>query len=154
MGTAKDDGWDHPDPYVTPFEVADADIDGFGHVNNAVYVRWINDGAWAHSKALGLDFDMYRKLDAGFVVVRHEIDYLSSAMPGETALVGTWITSNDGRLRLSRRFQLRDQASGRTLARAITKFAVIALSSGRPRRMPAEFVEGYPVMWPEGEAGA
>lgn len=143
------EGWDHPAPFVAPFEVADADIDGFGHVNNAVYVRWINDGAWAHSKALGLDFDSYRALDAGFVVIRHEIDYLSSALPGETALVGTWITANDGRLRLTRRFQLRDAASGRTLARAVTGFAVIALSTGRPRRMPDAFRAGYPVMWPQ-----
>lgn len=143
------DGWDHPEPFVTAFDVAPADIDGFGHVNNAVYVRWINDGAWAHSRALGLDFDRYRALDAGFVVVRHEIDYLSSALPGETVLVGTWITANDGRLRLTRRFQLRDAASGRTLARALTGFAVIALSTGRPRRMPAQFRDGYPVSWPE-----
>lgn len=141
--------WDHENPFVAPFKVRPDDIDGFGHVNNAVYVRWINDGAWAHSKALGLGFDSYRDLDAGFVVVRHEIDYLSSAMPGETALVATWITSNDMRLRLSRRFQICDEATGRTLARATTQFAVIALSTGRPRRMPQAFREGYPVMWPQ-----
>lgn len=140
-------GWDHPDPFVTAFDVRDADIDGFGHVNNTVYVRWINDGAWAHSKALGLDFARYRALDAGFVVIRHEIDYLSSALPGETALVGTWITANDCRLRLTRRFQLRDAASGRTLARAVTGFAAIALSTGRARRMPDAFRTGYPVTW-------
>ena len=142
-------GWDHPDPFVTAFAVAAADIDGFGHVNNAVYVRWINDCAWAHSGALGLDFARYRALDAGVVVIRHEIDYLSAAMPGETALVATWITANDGRLRLSRRFQLRDSASGRTLARAVTDFAAIALSTGRPRRMPDAFRTGYPVTWPQ-----
>jgi len=140
--------WDHPDPFVTAFKVGDADIDDFGHVNNAVYVRWINDGAWAHSRSLGLDFNSYRALDAGVVVIRHEIDYVSSAMPGETALVATWVSSNDRRLRLSRRFQICDEASGRTLARAQTKFAIIALSSGRPRRMPPEFADGYPVMWP------
>jgi len=140
--------WDHPDPFVTPFKVSDDDIDAFGHVNNAVYVRWINDGAWAHSQSRGLNFNSYRKLDAGVIVVRHEIDYLSSAMPGETALVATWISANDGRVRLSRRFQICDQASGRTLARASTGFAVISLSTGRPRRMPPEFVSGYPIMWP------
>lgn len=140
--------WDHPNPFVTPFKVEDADIDGFGHVNNAVYVRWLNDGAWTHSKSLGLDFDSYKALDAGVVVVGHEIKYLSSALPGETALVATWITSNDGRLRLTRRFQICDEATGRTFVRATTRFAIIALSSGRPRRMPPEFVSGYPVMWP------
>ncbi|WP_027840413.1 thioesterase family protein [Pyruvatibacter mobilis] len=140
--------WDHPDPFVTPFKVTDADIDDFGHVNNAVYVRWINDGAWAHSKSLGLDFDSYRRLDAGVVVIRHEIDYISSAMPGETALVATWVSSNDRRLRLSRRFQIRDEASGRTLARARTGFAIIKLSTGRACRMPQEFADGYPIMWP------
>jgi len=140
--------WDHHTPFVTPFKVAAADIDAFGHVNNAVYVRWINDGAWAHSHALGLDFARYRALDAGVIVIRHEIDYLSPAMPGETALVATWITGNDKRLRLARRFQLCDEASGRTLARAKTDFVIIALSTGKPRRMPREFADGYPVMWP------
>jgi len=140
--------WDHENPLVASFKVEDTDIDAFGHVNNAVYVRWINDGAWEHSKSLGLDFERYRELDSGVIVVRHEIDYKSSAMPGETALVATWISANDGRVRLTRRFQICDQASGRTLVRARTNFAVIALSSGRPRRMPQEFIDGYPVMWP------
>ena len=46
------------------------------------------------------------------------------------------------------RFQIRDEASGRTLARARTGFAIIKLSTGRACRMPQEFADGYPIMWP------
>ena len=84
-----------PDPFVLAVNVRAADIDDFGHVNNVVYLGWIARAAWAHSKALGFDFNAYREVDCGFVVTRHEIDYRTACPPETTALVGTWITAND-----------------------------------------------------------
>lgn len=135
--------WDLPSPYLLELEVTAEDIDGLGHVNNAVYVSWMERCAWNHSQHLGLDLATYRRLDRAMAVVRHEVDYLAAAYQGERLCMGTWIVESDQRLRMLRRFQLIRPADGATLLRANTTFACIELSSGRPRRMPPEFVEGY-----------
>ncbi|CAD5376533.1 Acyl-CoA thioesterase [Pseudomonas sp. OF001] len=135
--------WERPAPFVLDIKVGTEHIDEFAHVNNAVYVGWLEQCAWAHSRSLGLTLDDYRRLDRGMLVVRHEIDYLAAAREGERLELGTWIVECDGRLSIARQFQLRRPADGVTLLRARTRFVCAELSSGRPRRMPAEFVERY-----------
>ncbi|MBF8222653.1 acyl-CoA thioesterase [Halomonas sp. 328] len=135
--------WELPEPFILELEVEAAAIDEYGHVNNAEYLRWIERVSWAHSAALGLTLDDYRSLDRGMAVHRHEIDYLAPAFEGERLALATWIVDCDGRLTLTRRFQLRRPADDCTLLRARTRFACIALSSGRPRRLPAAFRERY-----------
>ena len=144
MSTTKQQAFLVPDPFILPIAVRAADIDDFGHVNNVVYLGWVARTAWAHSKALGFDFEAYRALDCGFVVTRHEIDYRAACPPDTTALIATWITHNDGRVRLRRRFQICLESTRETLAYAMTEFATIKISTGRACRMPASFKTGYP----------
>lgn len=131
--------WDLPSPFIHPLTAQHGDIDGFGHVNNAVYLRWLVEAAWAHSEALGLSEARCVELDRGMVVRRHEIEYLRSARAGEELLVGTWIVSNDGRLTSNRRYQLVRKSDGATLVRGFTCFVCANLSTGAPARMPQEF---------------
>ncbi|WP_110647991.1 acyl-CoA thioesterase [Salinicola peritrichatus] len=135
--------WDRMQPFVIDIEVESSSIDHYGHVNNAEYLRWIERASWTHSRHLGLSLDDYRALDRGMVVHRHELDYLAPAFEGDRLELATWIVACDGRLTLERRFQLRHVESDRTLLRARTRFACIALSTCRPKRMPARFVEVY-----------
>ncbi len=76
-------------------------------------------------------------------VLRHEIDYLAAAYENDQLVLATWIVGWDQRLKMQRRFQLVRPGDGVTLLRAQTTFVCIELSSGKPKRMPAEFVEGY-----------
>ncbi len=141
---------DYPAPFIIPLRALPTDIDEFDHVNNAVYVQWMEECAWQHSIDLGLGFAEYQALDRGMAVLRHEIDYLASAYEGEDLEMATWIAHSDQRLRMDRYFQLVRVADGVTLLRAKTTFVCIELSSGRPKRMPPEFVQGYgAVMLPE-----
>ncbi|MFC0708130.1 acyl-CoA thioesterase [Azorhizophilus paspali] len=135
--------WRWPAPFVIDIEVLPAHIDGLGHVNNVVYVGWLEECAWRHSQSLGLGLDEYRRLDRAMAVLRHEIDYLASARLGERLQMGTWIVNAYRGLKMTRRFQLLRPADGVTLLSAQTIFACIELSSGRPRRMPEAFVERY-----------
>ncbi|MBS7690066.1 acyl-CoA thioesterase [Pseudomonas lalucatii] len=135
--------WDFADPFVIDLCVGAEDIDGLGHANNAVYVSWLERCAWRHSQYLGLDLAEYRRLDRAMAVVRHEVDYLASAYEEQQLQMATWIVESDQRLKMDRRFQLIRPADGVTLLRAKTTFVCIELSSGKPKRMPAEFVEGY-----------
>ncbi len=136
-------GWRLPPQYVLSTKVRDRDIDDFNHVNNVVYLGWMARTAWEHSKFLGFDFAAFEARDCGFVVTRHEIDYRDAAIAGEEVHIGTWISINDGRLKLRRRFQLL-AGDGRELARGMTQFAAMKISTARAMRMHEDYIKGYP----------
>ena len=141
--SAEASNWLLPPQHILRLRVTPADIDDFNHVNNVVYLRWMARAAWDHSKKLGFDFAAYRARDCGFVVTRHEIDYKAAALIDETVEIATWVSLNDGRLRLRRRFQMRAQ-NGRELARGMTDFAAMKISTGRAMRMHEDYRSGYP----------
>ena len=136
--------WDWPAPFVLELAPAEADIDGLGHTNNAVYVQWCERVGWAHSEALGLGLADYRRLDRAMAIREGHYDYLLPSFQGEALVLGTWLTANDGKLSMERRFQLRRASDGQTLLRGRWALVCIEISSGRPRRMPAEFLAVYP----------
>ena len=135
--------WDLPTPYLVSLAVVTDDIDAYDHVNNAVYMTWCDRAAWDHSAALGLPIDKCLELDRGMAVVRSVIAYLRPAVLGDAIQVATWLLPAEGKLRVRRRFQIRREVDGATLARADIEYACIELSSGRPTRWPPEFRERY-----------
>jgi acyl-CoA thioester hydrolase len=135
--------WDHPHPFTLEKRVSHADIDGLDHTNNTVYVKWCEQVAWAHSEALGLNLETYRRLDRAMAITRAEYDYVQASREGDAIVVGTWIVSWDGRLTMQRRFQAIRIADQVTLLRGAMQFACIELSTGRPRRLPQAFIDGY-----------
>lgn len=139
----RDPQWDYPGPYILNMRVEPENIDGLYHTNNAVYVDWCQKAAWAHSVALGLDLERYRELDRAMVITHSEFDYLQASREGDEVTVGTWIVDWDERVTMERRFQVIRPADGVTLLRAMMRFACVELSSGRPRRLPQAFIDGY-----------
>lgn len=135
--------WDRPSPFTLALSPAAADIDGLGHTNNAVYVQWCEQAGWAHSEALGLSLADYRRLDRAMAIREGHYDYLLPSFEGEALVLGTWLTMSDGKLSMERRFQLRRAADGATLVRGRWALVCIEISSGKPRRMPAEFLTVY-----------
>lgn len=135
--------WDLPQPFCLQFKVPAEAIDHYGHVNNAEYLKFVEQISWQHSQDLGLSLTDYRALDRAMVVVRHELDYQAPAYEGDQLEMATWIVDCDQRTRLVRRFQLRRPADGKTLFRGKTYFACVALSSHRPRRLPEKFIQIY-----------
>ena len=82
-------------------------------------------------------------LRRGMAAHRLEIEYLRAAVRGDVVEAATWIVGTDGRLRVERRFQLRRQSDGETLARARIDYVCINLDSGRAVRMPESFARAY-----------
>jgi acyl-CoA thioester hydrolase len=60
--------------------------------------------------------------------------------------IATWVTQNDQRLRLRRRFQMASQKQQIILASGMSDFATMKISTGRACRMPADYATGYPVI--------
>ncbi len=140
---ALDDLWDLPGPFTLETRVLAEDIDGLEHTNNAVYVKWCEQVAWAHSVSLGLDLDAYRGLNRAMAITHSDYHYIQASREGDEIAVGTWIVAWDGKLTMQRRFQVIRRNDGVTLMRGGMRFACIELSTGRPRRMPPEFIAGY-----------
>ncbi|HEX4241412.1 MAG TPA: thioesterase family protein [Steroidobacteraceae bacterium] len=135
--------FDFPNPHLIELSVLPEDIDEYRHVNNSVYLRWLDRVAWSHSAALGLTMEECIGMRRGMAAVRTEIDYLLAALRGDRVWVATWITKTDHRLRVERRFQVRRAAGSATLARARTEYVCINLDNGRAARMPEPFARLY-----------
>ncbi len=117
--------------------VSPADIDMLGHASNIAVVRWIQDAAVAHSAALGLSFEAYRRLGGVFVIVRHEIDYLRPALSGDALEARTWIASLMA-AKCTRATEIARAVDGELVARAQTTWGFVELTTGRPKRVPDE----------------
>jgi acyl-CoA thioester hydrolase len=135
--------WDLPDPFIHRLRAQAADLDAYNHVNNAVYVRWLDECAWAHSTALNLPPEACLTTRRGMAVWRTQLNYLAAAYEGDELELGTWIVWSDRKLRCDRRFQLMRRSDGRTLLRALVHYVCIDLDSGRPQRMPEDYARAY-----------
>jgi acyl-CoA thioester hydrolase len=116
---------------ITP---APADIDELGHVNNAVWVRWIQDVATAHWRAAAdrAHVDAYV-----WVVTRHEIDYLGNIGAGECVTARTWVADPPRGARFDRHVEFLS-ADGKVKVRARTTWAIVDRASARILRVPPE----------------
>lgn len=120
--------------FELPFTAQDADIDELGHVNNAAWVRWIQDIATAHWYAIS---DPSHRDAYIWVVTRHEIDYLRSVGPGESVIGRTWVGEAPRGARFDRHVEFVG-ADDKPRVRAKTTWAIIDKTSGRPIRVPPE----------------
>lgn len=115
-------------------EVGPADIDDLGHVNNIVYLRWVQEAATAHWRAAAPP----EAVDAvAWVVRRHEIDYRHPAMPGDRIVVRTWIGAAEG-LTFERLTGILRASDRRVLAEGRTLWIPVDARSGRPTRVSEE----------------
>jgi acyl-CoA thioester hydrolase len=126
--------------YKISLEVTDDCIDGLGHASNIAYLKWIQEVAVAHSTAVGLDLEAFRRLGAVFVVRRHEVDYLRPVLRGERLEVRTWIDSAMAAKCKRATEIIREET---VCARAMTTWGFIELASGRPTRIPTEVREAF-----------
>jgi len=131
-------------PFILKVAVTADDIDDLDHVNNLVYVRWVQQAAVDHSTALGLGLAEYLRLGQAFVVRRHEVEYLRSALRGEALIVETRVT-HLGPASSTRQTEIRRAESGEPIARAATGWAFIDLGRSRPVRIPDDVRRRFPI---------
>jgi acyl-CoA thioester hydrolase len=131
-------------PFSIRVTVAPQDLDELQHVSNIVYVRWIQDVASAHSIAVGLPIEEYRKLGAVFVVRRHEVDYLRSAVLGEELEVETRVVESSA-VTAHRQTFIRRVSDGQLMVQARTQWAYISTATGRPVRIHQEVRQRFTI---------
>ena len=116
-----------PLPFELTVPVEQRDIDELGHVNNIAYLRWVQDVAAAHWKAVAPAEDQTRYR---WVVVRHEIDYKHPAYLGDLIVAKTWV-GTASRVRFERHTELLRAGDRCLLAKARTVWCPID-ATGRP----------------------
>ena len=121
------------------FAAAPAHIDELGHVNNAVWVQWIQQVAVAHWDAVA---DAAHKDAYYWVVIRHEIDYLRAALEGDRIAARTWVGEAPKGARFDRLMEFTGP-DGKICVRAKTQWAIIDKASGRPIRVPLEVIAPF-----------
>lgn len=114
--------------------VQPGDIDGLNHVNNTVYLRWVQDVATAHWESLA---SPEAQAAIAWVVVRHEIDYKTAANLGDEILLRTWV-GEASRLKFERFTEIRRKTDQQLLSQARTVWVPIDWKTGRPTRVPAD----------------
>ena len=106
-------------------------IDELGHVNNAVWVQWIQDMATAHWEAAARPAD---RTAFFWVVTRHEIDYRGNIAEGDRVTGTTWIEGPARGAQSVRRVEFRD-AAGKIIVSATTTWAMLDRATQRLARV-------------------
>jgi len=114
--------------------VLSTDIDEQSHVNNTVYLRWVQDVATAHWTSLA---SAQSQAAIGWVVLRHEIDYKLPASFGDEIVLRTWV-GQASRLKFERFTEVRRKIDNQLLSQARTLWVPIDVRTGKPTRVSAE----------------
>ena len=115
--------------FETKYTVKPAHIDELNHVNNVVYLKWIQDIAnlhWTQLKS-GLDTTAYV-----WVVIRHEIDYIGQALLGDRIVAKTWVGKTGG-IRSIRHVEF--YKNNKLIVRAQTTFCLVNAKTFKPTRI-------------------
>lgn len=109
-------------------------IDVMGHVNNTVWLQWVQDIAIAHWEQVA---DPAHVAAYVWVVARHEIDYRGNISEGDSVTAETFIPDAPRGARFDRCVEFRD-AAGKLLVAARSTWAMLDKPSGRLMRVPPE----------------
>ena len=125
--------------YTHEFVVQPTEIDVMGHVNNVVYLKWVQDAAEAHWLNKASD-EVKKKFS--WVVLRHEIDYLSPTFEGQTIVATTWVDKFSG-VKSDRIVELKLKESNKLIAKARTTWCLLDSVTMRPKRIEGEIVNVF-----------
>lgn len=127
--------------FEQPITILPEDIDFFEHVNNVVYVRWVQEVSTAAWFARATE---EQKANIGWLVKRHEIDYLDSAKLGDELVARTWVGGAERHIfeRHVEIVRVRDQ---KVLVRARTLWCPVDIHTRRLMRVGPDVYERFSV---------
>jgi len=123
--------------FTMAIKVSIDDIDALQHVNNVVYLRYVQDVAQAHWNTIASE-ELKKKYS--WVVLRHEIDYKNPAFLGDELIARTWVSLCEG-VRSVRNVRLYHSASGKLVADAKTIWCLLDAETMRPKRIEQDIID-------------
>ena len=134
-----------PQVYHHLFTVPQEAIDENGHVNNVVYVQWMQDVAILHSEAQNCNTDLYKKLGTCWVARSHYIEYHSPAFAGDQIDAITWI-SDLKRSSSMRKYKFVRTSDQKILARTEKRWVYINEKTGHPCTIHDEVMNAFEIV--------
>ena len=122
-----------------PITILQNDIDEQGHVNNIVYLKWVQEVAIAHWTSVATKEMQKNNL---WVVSKHEIDYLKSAYIDSNLIAKTWVTEAQG-AKSERHVTIMDAKTETIYAKIKTVWYLLDFKTKRPKRIDAEIVNVF-----------
>ncbi|HYY59088.1 MAG TPA: thioesterase family protein [Pyrinomonadaceae bacterium] len=128
--------------YSRRFRVRHYELDSFGHLNNAVYVNYMQEAAIEASTAAGFGPAWYTERGTGWVIRQLSIRYHLPVFYADELEVKTWI-SEVRRVGCTREYLITRTRDGARAARARVNWIYLDLTKGQPARLPAEIVRAF-----------
>lgn len=128
------------------FRVRHYECDGFGHVNHANYLRYMQEAAMDASAAAGYDLSRYEAIQRQWWIRETDITYLRPLVYGDSVIVKTWV-ADFHRVRSRRMYELRHATTGEIVAEAHTDWVYLNMATNRPTTIPPEMMAAF---FPEG----
>lgn len=120
--------------YKEQIAIKESDFDMLGHVNNVVYLQWVQDIAEGHWKSIASPKVLKENI---WVALRHEIDYKKETKPGEPIIAETFVASMEG-VKSERITKIYHAETGQIKAQARTFWCLLDANTKRPKRISAE----------------
>jgi len=130
--------------YKHEFTVSESVVDQNDHVNNVVYVQWMQDVAVLHSESTG-GIRAAEEAGGTWVVRSHNIEYLNPAFAGDEVIALTWVEKFQ-RVRSFRRYHFIRKNDSTIFARGETEWIFVDAETGRPRSIPDEVIQAYSIV--------
>lgn len=125
--------------FTTRITAGPDDIDELGHVNNAVWVKWIQEISVSHWRAVADEAHVDAYI---WVITRHEIDYRGNVREGETVTAETWLGDSPRGARFDRHIRFVGD-DGKVKVEAVTTWAMLDRASGRLMRVTPEVIAPF-----------
>jgi len=122
-------------PFETQFTVTEDHIDDLKHVNNVVYLQWVQDIANLHWDQLREGYDTSAYV---WVVLRHELDYSGQAGLGDVIKAKTWVGETAG-IKSVRHVEF--YKGDKLLVKTQTFWCLVDSKTLRPKRITDEILE-------------
>lgn len=131
-----------PAIYQTTLRVRHYECDTYGHVNNANYLRYMEQAAIEASASLGYDDDRYRELGTLWLIRETDIEYLRPLTARDSVTISTWV-GDFRRVRSRRFYEFRHAETGELVAKANTDWVYLDRASGRPVSVPDAMIAAF-----------
>ncbi len=128
--------------YEAEIQVDASHLDDNEHVNNVVYVDWMQKIAVAHSEMQGWPASRYRQLEVSWVARSHHVEYLQPVHRGDVILVKSWVVDME-KISSRRRYEFVSQRHGTIVCQAQTTWVLVNSRTGRPVRIAEEIRQNF-----------
>jgi len=136
-----------PLTHTSTFRVRHYELDPYGHVNNVMYLRYMQEAAFAASAAAGYPLERYQAMQRLWLIHETEIEYLRPLTFGDTVEVTTWV-ADFSKVRSRRMYVMRRLGDEAPAAKGYSDWVFMDTATERPAAIPAELSAAF---WPEGQ---